>query len=78
MCLLTCLDGILMSNSHEARKGSSVKPNTEESDVIDTAVDPVVEPQSVLRQIGKAMKDEQEIAITPDAAQWARGKSEST
>lgn len=65
-----------MSNGDEARK-RFVKPNTNESDVIDTTVDPVVEPQKILRQIGNAMKDEEEIVVTSDAAQRARKESEN-
>ena len=58
-----------MPSGHASHKGSSIKPNTNANDQIDTAADLAVDPQDILDEGPDARRAEEESMENPAATQ---------
>lgn len=58
-----------MPSGHANHKSTSIKPNTNANDVIDTAADLAVDPQDLLGEAGNATRDQEETVNNPAATQ---------
>lgn len=67
-----------MPAGHASHKGTSIKPNTNANDIIDTAADQSVEPEELLNEGGGYPFNAQGTVVNPAATERSSKQSEDS